>query len=832
MAGFFRHPNPPPGRNIEAYSWGGLTSRNVLRSLWLLLLPFTLVNLAGWMVEADPHPEKRRHRQWHAEIQERAIRLVAFLVTISFVTWAAAILVDLVAHQCGGQPICHEGHWWLDFLGRTHFEKHPAARMTLGVVGPLFLLFVLTVLAYKSRRDFERFNPHKFTDEAGDAANLRNEQFWYRPSLVSELSWIHIAGAILTLLAQTAYSLSLFELGEASNRLRVVAWASVAILLLLAVATVLLRINRQTTERVPRWRRKALMWVAIVAAAGMGLLGYYAIWRVRAIGNFPEELVAFRRLPFLLLALEGIVIFVVGLSQFVWWWMKKRRQEQRGGEARRWPIFLAVVFMALVLAAAVKALWVFFVWIFAVLAIAAFVANWRRKPSLLLVIMAGTGLVVGGAAATQGNWTPARVATAALAIAWTLMAVDASWQRDRFRWGGTATVSLLAVFILTGSFAGVAKRIADFLDRDPTAQQAIGAPAVAHINLELPAAYDWFSVVFATSLVLLIFAAAMLYLRTRIDRVGWVMPTSSTRPIEPPAIPLEGDHLTAAESQVASSVAMARTAKAGDLIFTFLAGMTGLALLTGVVRAIFDGSDAHLFDRLLTAYSVDQLGWLLTPSSWLLASLPALFVVAFRKGFSSEATRRKLGIVWDVASFWPRRFHPLAAPSYAERVVPELQQRIKEAVGDGSTPRSKVVIAAHSQGSVVAFAALATRPVSQMQAIALATYGSPLGSLYHRAFPTYFTLEDFDDIARALTPGTDQNLSRWKNFYRDTDPIGGIAFTEPWPEPEQLDPRDVYLADPYLWCFWEGQPVPRPLGHSDYIYDDKLSDWLRDVFRP
>ena len=35
-----------PRRRREAYSWGGLTSGDNLRALWLLLLPFMLLNVA------------------------------------------------------------------------------------------------------------------------------------------------------------------------------------------------------------------------------------------------------------------------------------------------------------------------------------------------------------------------------------------------------------------------------------------------------------------------------------------------------------------------------------------------------------------------------------------------------------------------------------------------------------------------------------------------------------------------------------------------------------------------------------------------------------------
>ena len=46
------------GRHRESYSWGGLTSGKASRALWLLLLPFALANLAGWM-----HWRKRGDRE-------------------------------------------------------------------------------------------------------------------------------------------------------------------------------------------------------------------------------------------------------------------------------------------------------------------------------------------------------------------------------------------------------------------------------------------------------------------------------------------------------------------------------------------------------------------------------------------------------------------------------------------------------------------------------------------------------------------------------------------------------------------------------------------------
>ena len=70
-----------------------------------------------------------------------------------------------------------------------------------------------------------------------------------------------------------------------------------------------------------------------------------------------------------------------------------------------------------------------------------------------------------------------------------------------------------------------------------------------------------------------------------------------------------------------------------------------------------------------------------------LLGLVAVAAAAFRV----PATRRVVGIVWDVASFWPRSCHPLAAPCYAERTVPDLVTRVHYHVrrtGPSSWPRT------------------------------------------------------------------------------------------------------------------------------------------------
>lgn len=128
---------------------------------------------------------------------------------------------------------------------------------------------------------------------------------------------------------------------------------------------------------------------------------------------------------------------------------------------------------------------------------------------------------------------------------------------------------------------------------------------------------------------------------------------------------------------------------------------------------------------------------------------------AYRQGASS----RKVGVLWDVASFWPRWFHPLAPPAYGPKVVTELKRHIESG--------GLNVLAAHSQGTVIA--AIATHQASlagKGMPSGLVTYGSPISLLYRRLFPD----TGFDNLVQTL-PLT--MVRGWTNLWRVDDPIGG-----------------------------------------------------------
>lgn len=149
--------------------------------------------------------------------------------------------------------------------------------------------------------------------------------------------------------------------------------------------------------------------------------------------------------------------------------------------------------------------------------------------------------------------------------------------------------------------------------------------------------------------------------------------------------------------------------------------------------------------------------------------------------------RRGLAVAWDVGSFFPRRHHPFAPPSYGTTAVTDLAAFVAEQTRSSGA----VIVAPHSQGSVIAVAAFELQE-SPPAGVALLTFGSPVGSLYRRFFPVWFA--DLDDLEASLG-------DRWVNLFRIDDPIGGpIGGGMDWPA--MADPHSrvhgyYWLEDTY-----------------------------------
>lgn len=122
----------------------------------------------------------------------------------------------------------------------------------------------------------------------------------------------------------------------------------------------------------------------------------------------------------------------------------------------------------------------------------------------------------------------------------------------------------------------------------------------------------------------------------------------------------------------------------------------------------------------------------------------------------------------------------------------------------------RLVISGHSQGSVLAAAAVWQLPARTRRRVALLTYGSPLERLYGRWFPAYFGPDCLDGLHR--------EVPCWRNLWRATDPIGGWV----------LRGGDVDrgpLLDPVAYGRTREHPLPDPvLGHSDYQADPAFAE--------
>ena len=161
----------------------------------------------------------------------------------------------------------------------------------------------------------------------------------------------------------------------------------------------------------------------------------------------------------------------------------------------------------------------------------------------------------------------------------------------------------------------------------------------------------------------------------------------------------------------------------------------------------------------------------------LLGLAAALFYFG-RRALRTEGTRRGVNVIWDVISFWPHSAHPFVPPAYSQFAVHDLRRRVRHHLGLPPVPvpdrddppvaadAPLVVLSAHSQGSLIAFATLLWLSAEEREHVRLVTYGSQLQVAYPRGFPAYV---DYDLVC--AVKGAWQG--RWVNLFRETDPIAG-----------------------------------------------------------
>lgn len=416
---------------------------------------------------------------------------------------------------------------------------------------------------------------------------------------------------------------------------------------------------------------------------------------------------------------------------------------------------------------------------------------------------------------------------------------------QRFAMGMTAALlSSIGVFLGVGYAAAVCYAWASFLNRGD-------GPAVEVPPLLQRVAYAWGLTIL---LLLLVVVAVLVMARCRhrefVDRVRAAFTFGGE-----PRCRLPERWLP----KVATGMFRAR-------LKNLLQPLVWLLTSVGIVLSLAAGIEYWLSrdvdGRCSTRELFGPLRWLSEPqkcdSRNLVIGLGTLALLGLATGLlllgrgavRKQSLRRGVNVVWDVIAFWPRAVHPFVPPPYSQLAVADLRQRIRWHLGAGPVttapspaPASHVVVAAHSQGSLIALSALLWLSAEERARVGFLTFGSQLQVQFPRAFPAYVDVE----VLRWLLAAYE---GRWLNLYRDTDAIAGPVLS--WRhspdrlgtqatscrldtglrvEEDDIDPRtgrricgpewrvlDPTPSDPDL----QTGPVAVLRGHSDYPADP---DW-------
>ncbi|NEB13221.1 hypothetical protein G3I32_31040, partial [Streptomyces coelicoflavus] len=203
------------GRPVpEAYVWCNLTSGNGTRALWLLLLPFMVVNIAHWM---RPAADGRIRT---VRLYGLLLRLTGLTLTVLLVAAACEVALDLVAWQCAGTRACAERHSWLGFLSPVMSDggwwSTPGRRLALAAAVPAALTGLLWYLSLRTWRAYESQQPMDRETDAEEHPRhgaLSRPGFWYGRRLVARLRAAHTAAGLLTVAAGVGLPAARFDRG-------------------------------------------------------------------------------------------------------------------------------------------------------------------------------------------------------------------------------------------------------------------------------------------------------------------------------------------------------------------------------------------------------------------------------------------------------------------------------------------------------------------------------------------------------------------------------------------------------------------------------------------
>jgi heme/copper-type cytochrome/quinol oxidase subunit 3 len=265
-AGFYRRAGhtsdtPPPADNLEAYSWGGLTAGSGTRALWLLLLPFMLVNVAAWA-----HPPRRGPKDKPVGLMSGALRVLALTLTLTLLLAFAFLSMDLIAWQCADRAAdCGSEHWYSSLL----LDRAPGVRVALGALPVVAVIVLIRWLSHSTSKKYEEWHP-KDEQPADDRADvphgvwdMSHPNFWYGKGPLARLRSLHVTACWVTLAGLIAYAAGAVD-DERDAVATAIAYTAAAVLALIALmlaSPVTGRRHELLGGHTPKGWKKAFCWI-------------------------------------------------------------------------------------------------------------------------------------------------------------------------------------------------------------------------------------------------------------------------------------------------------------------------------------------------------------------------------------------------------------------------------------------------------------------------------------------------------------------------------------------------------------------------------------------
>jgi hypothetical protein len=299
-------------------------------------------------------------------------------------------------------------------------------------------------------------------------------------------------------------------------------------------------------------------------------------------------------------------------------------------------------------------------------------------------------------------------------------------------------------------------------------------------------------------------------------------------------------------------------------------------IITSAMGAALAILVSTIASRSLGRLPTGELSAVIGFATWVIGFVFIGAVWAVRTAKDNLPLRQSFGMLWDVMAFFPRRFHPLAPPCYAEQAVLDVRDRLIWL----RRKHAKTIVIAHSEGTLITCAAMLTllpdgeneaegsdpaedgqkderksdegqegeHPVptnEELNDLAWVTYGCMLNRLFGRAWPDELGQEDLYRLKSYLETRKTENtvsafpaapvgrLPRWINFGRYTDYLGGRVFSPPqkrptekdaWPEadPERCD--DLFFDDPVRRWRIKGQVGFARMWRHSFNYESDEED--------